>query len=50
MELFGKLFAIDFAVAQEYFTGTSTRFALAVVFFIIGLLLIMLGGDKFVDA
>lgn len=50
MELIEKLFAGDFAVAQEYFTGSSTRFALAVVFFIIGLLLIMLGGDKFVDA
>lgn len=50
MELLQNLFAGDFADAQAFFTGNTTNFILAVIFFIVGLLLIMLGGDKFVDA
>lgn len=50
MELLQNLFAGDFGVAQSYFTGSTTNFILAVVFFVIGLALIMFGGDRFVDA
>lgn len=47
MELVQHLFTGDFELAQNYFAG---NFALAIVFFIIGLALIMIGGDRFVDA
>lgn len=50
MELLQNLFAGDFAVAQSYFTAGTGQFVSAVIFFIIGLLLIMFGGDRFVDA
>lgn len=47
MELFQHLFTGEFESAQNFFVD---NFALALVFFVIGLLLIMIGGDRFVDA
>lgn len=50
MELLQNLFASELSTAQEYFTASTSNFILAIVCFIIGLLLIMLGGDRFVDS
>lgn len=50
MELLQHLFANELSVAQEYFTASTGRFVIAILFFIVGLLLIMFGGDRFVDS
>lgn len=46
-ELVQNLFTGEFETAQSFFVQ---HFSLAIIFFVIGLALIMFGGDRFVDA